>query len=156
MRTKSVLAATGCALALVVWGCGGTNRRLSAPDYARQASEVCRRGNRAVERIDVPPLTEERDASRAVARIVMVQRAAIDDLRSVRPPTSLADTVQRWIALLDQGVDELDHMSMRLRVGRTGEALDYGAKATTLLDRAQEVAAPLRVTSCRGPVLPTV
>jgi hypothetical protein len=64
--------------------------------------------------------------------------------------------VQKWIALLDQGADELELMSVRLRTGNTSEALDYGAKVTTLLDRAEELVAPLHVTSCRGPELPTV
>ena len=156
MRTKSLLTAVGCGLALLVAGCGEGSRHLSAPEYAREVSAVCRQGNRAVARIEVPPLTHNRDASRAVARIVAVQRAAIDELRAARPPQSLAVTVQKWIALLDQGADELDVMSMRLHSGRTSEAIDYGAKATTLLDRAQEVVAPLRVTSCRGLLLPTV
>jgi hypothetical protein len=43
-----------------------------------------------------------------------------------------------------------------MRSGHGAEALDFGAKAVTLLDRAREVVGPLRVTSCRGPVLPTV
>ena len=89
-------------------------------------------------------------------RIVVVQRATIEELRELRPPEHLAVTVQKWIALLDQGADELELMAVRLRVGRNEEALAYGAKAVTLLDRAREVVAPLRVTSCRGPVLPTV
>ena len=32
----------------------------------------------------------------------------IEDLREVRPPEALALTVQKWIALLDQGADELE------------------------------------------------
>ena len=91
-----------------------------------------------------------------MARIVVVQRGTIDDLRDIRPSEQLAGTVQKWIALLDQGADELELMSVRLRAGRTAEAVEYGAKATTLLDRARELVAPLRLTSCRGPVLPTV
>ena len=89
-------------------------------------------------------------------RIVVVQRETIDDLRDIRPSEHLAGTVQKWIALLDQGADELELMSLRLRDGHTDEAVEYGAKATTLLDRARELVAPLRLTSCRGPVLPTV
>jgi hypothetical protein len=147
-----------------VAGCGGGNDRLTAPQYSRAASELCRRGNRAVAQIEIPPLTDSPDAasgaskaaSHAMVRIVVVQRATIDDLRDVRPPERFTGTVQKWIALLDQGVDELEVMSARLRAGHTDEALVYGAKATTLLDRARELAAPLRVTSCRGPVLPTL
>jgi hypothetical protein len=141
---------------MVVAGCGGGTARLSAPDYARAASDVCRRGNGAVARIELPSLSARRDASRAMARVVAVQRGAIAQLRAFRPPEKLSDTVQRWIALLDQGADELERMSTQLRTGDTAGAIEYGAKATILLDRAQQVAAPLRVTSCRGPVLPTV
>jgi hypothetical protein len=154
--TKSKLGAACCGLAIVVAGCGGGSGRLTARDYARQASELCRRGNRAVARIEVPRLTATADGTRAMARIVVVQRDTIDELRGLRPPEHLAVTVQKWIALLDQGADELELMAVRLRVGRTEEALAFGAKAMTLLDRAREVMAPLRVTSCRGPVLPTV
>ncbi len=170
MGTKSLLGAAcrglavavvgaviaGCALA----GCGGGNERLATPAYEREASKLCRRGNRAVARVEIPPLTAANGswaaAAHAMARIVVVQRDTIDDLRSVRPPERLTDTVQKWIALLDQGADELEMMSFHLRAGRTDRALEFGAKATTLLDRARELMAPLRVTSCRGPVLPTV
>jgi hypothetical protein len=158
LLTKSLLGAACCGLvlAVAVAGCGGGSRRLSAPDYAREASALCRRANRAVARVEVPPLTATRDAGRAMARIVGVQRDTIEALRDVRPPEALADTVQRWIALLDQAMDELELMGSHLHAGRTELAVDYGAKATTLLDRAREVAAPLDVTSCRGPMLPTV
>jgi hypothetical protein len=141
---------------MVVTACAGGDGRLSAAEYVGQASELCRRGNRAVERVEIPPLTADRDASRAMARIVVVQRGTIDELRGLRPPEHLTDLVQKWIALLDQGADELELMSVHLRAGRTSVAVEYGAKATTLLDRARELVAPLHVTSCRGPELPTV
>jgi len=141
---------------MVVGGCRGGSDHLSATQYAREVSDLCRRGNRAVARIEIPPLSTERGAARAMAGVVVVQRDTIDGLRGVRPPESLAGTVQKWIALLDQGADELELMSIRLRAGMTGEAVDYGAKATTLHDRARELVAPLQVTSCRGPELPTV
>ncbi len=160
MLTKAKLGAACCGLVMVVAGCGGGNERLTAREYAREASELCRRGNRSVARIDVPRITATadgtRDGARAMTRIVVAQRVTIEGLRELRPPEHLAVTVQKWIALLDQGADELELMAARLRVGRNDEALAYGAKAVTLLDRAREVVAPLRVTSCRGPVLPTV
>jgi hypothetical protein len=117
---------------------------------------VCRRGNRSVARIEIPSLRREHRASRALARVVVVQRDTIAELRDVRPPETLTDTTQQWIALLDQGADELARMSAHLRAGRTSEAVDYGAKATTLLDRARDLIAPMRITSCIGPELPTV
>jgi len=158
--TKAKVGAACCGLVLVVAGCGGGNERLSARDFAHQASALCRRVNRAVARIELPRFTAASDgtpeAARAVTRIVVVQRDTIDELRDLRPPERLSLTVQKWIALLDQGADELELMALRMRGGHTDDALAYGAKAVILLDRAREVVAPLRVTSCRGPVLPTV
>jgi hypothetical protein len=141
---------------MVIGGCGGGTDRLTAREFAREASHLCRRGNRAITRIEIPPLRARHDASRAMAAVVVVQRGTIDDLRGIRPPDAMVGMVQKWIALLDQGADELELMSVRLRTGNTSEALDYGAKVTTLLDRAEELVAPLHVTSCRGPELPTV
>jgi hypothetical protein len=141
---------------MVVAGCGGGNDRLSAADYVRQASDVCRHANRLVVSVDVPSLTDKGPATRALARVLRIQRDSVAELRELRPPEHLADIVERWTALLDQGGDELELMNMRLRAGRSDDALEYGAEATTLLDRATELIAPLRVTSCRGPVLPTV
>jgi hypothetical protein len=109
-----------------------------------------------VERVDIPPLTADHDASRAMTRVVVVQRGTIEELRRLRPPEHLTGLVQKWIALLDQGADELGLMGARLRTGDRADATEYGAKATTLLDRARELVAPLRVKSCRGRVLPTV
>jgi hypothetical protein len=149
-----------CGLLITILACGGGSHRLGARDYVREASQLCRRANRVVARIEIPPLTgtrgSSRAASRAVARVVVVQRSTLDELRDVRPPGPMNDTVQKWLALLDQGADELERMSASLRAGRTDEAVDFGAKAGTLLDRARELVAAQRMTSCHGPVLPTV
>ncbi len=85
----------------------------------------------------------------------LIQRASIDDLRDLRPPDRFGSLNQRWIALLDQATDELEHMGSTLRVGRRAEADDYGGKASTLLERARALVAPHGVTSCRGPELPS-
>ena len=57
MRAKSLVGAACCGLMITLGGCGGGNERLSAPDFEREASEICRRGNHAVVRIDIPPIT---------------------------------------------------------------------------------------------------
>jgi hypothetical protein len=139
-----------------VAGCGGAHGRLSAPKYAHAASTTCVHANRVLARVKVPPLSTRRDAARAMSRTVAISRDAIDDLRGLRPPQQLTDTAQKWIALLDQGTDELELMGKHVRAGRFEEAVDYGAKATTLFDRAEQLVAPLHITSCGGPELPIV
>jgi len=154
--TRSRIGAAGCGLMLLVAGCGGGNERLSASGYVRSASAVCARSNRAVVRIAVPPFDAARDASRSLVQVVAVQRTSIDDLRALRPPERFTGMVQRWTALLDQAVDELEEMGEQLRAGQGDLAVEFGAKATTLFDRARELVAPQHMTSCRGPELPTV
>jgi hypothetical protein len=154
--TRSRIGAACCGMVLVIAACGGGNDRLSASAYARAASRVCVHANRAVTRIALPSFSSRHDASRSMTRVVVIQRRTIDDLHDLRPPGHFADTVQRWIALLDQAADELELTASRLRADRRAEAVEFGAKATTLLERARDLVAPLRVTSCRGPELPTV
>jgi hypothetical protein len=141
---------------MTVVGCGGSNDRLSASGYARSASATCVHANRTVARIEIPTLSSSRDASIAVARIVAIARSTIDDLRDLRPPEALADAVQKWIALLDQAADELELTSEHLRAKRVDSAVAFATKATVLFDRAEQLVARWRVTSCRGPELPTV
>jgi hypothetical protein len=94
------------------------------------------------------------ERSSFVRRAVALHRRSIEELRDLRPPERLAGTVQQWIALLDQGVDELELLGEHLRQGRVALAASYGDKATALVDRAAELVAPFRITSCRVPELP--
>jgi hypothetical protein len=107
-------------------------------------------------RVELPPFSAGRDAARATSRAVAISRKAIGDLRGLRPPQRLSDTVQQWLALLDQATDELERMGNNAQDGRVDDAVAFGAKATTLFDRAEQLVAPLRITSCGGPELPTV
>jgi hypothetical protein len=91
--------------------------------------------------------------ARAVARIVVIQRHSIDGLRGLKPPERLASLNQRWIAVLDQGTDELEHMRASLEKGQGQRASAYEDKASILLERAHAVASAHGVTSCRGPAL---
>ena len=154
MRTRSWISAACCGLMMTVVGCGGGQDRLSASGYARAANAMCMHADRMVARVEIPRFSSQHDASRAIARIVVITREAVDDLRDLKPPERLSDTVQRWIALLDQAADELEQMAAHVRTGRIDAAVDFGAKATILFDRAEQLDTGLRVTSCRGPELP--
>jgi len=139
---------------MIVSGCGGGDGPLSAARYAHEVSAVCTRTNRAVDRVAMPPLGRRGDATRALARIVEIQRVAIADLRGLRPPDRASGLHQRWIALLDQATDELEQIEHSLSRGHRIEARGFADKATTLLARARQVMSPRGVTTCRGPELP--
>ncbi len=136
-----------------VGGCGGGGGRLSAPRYVREASSICAAANRDLGRVAIPPLDDARSAARAMGRVVVIQRGTIEGLRGLKPPEQLGSLDQRWIALLDQATDELDHMRASLASGKGHLALEYGGKASTLLERAGTLVSAHGVTSCRGPAL---
>ena len=140
--------------------CGGGQRSpLRARAYAHEASALCApqqpgggpdRGAGAAgrrRRVDA--------AARAIDRIVAVERrrhrrrCAICARPSGSPPRCNVDRAARPGCRRARA-----HGATRLHAGHGAEALDFGAKAVTLIDRAREVVAPLRVTSCHGPVLP--
>ncbi len=154
MRTRFWVGTAGCGLiVLAATGCGGGDARLSGSGYVREASGICAAANRAVRRVEIPPLDDARWAARAMGRVVVIQRNSIDGLRALKPPEQLGGLNQRWIALLDQGTDELDLMRSTLVRGRARLAIEYGWKAVTLLDRAHVLVSRRGVTSCRGPAL---
>jgi hypothetical protein len=157
VRTRLRVGAAWCgviALAGVgMGGCGGGGGRLSAPRYVREASGICSAANRAMGRVVIPPRDDTRSAARAMARVVVIQRHSIDGLRGLKPPERLGSLNQRWIALLDQGADELEHMRASLTNGQGHLATGYENKASVLLERAHALASAHGVTSCRGPAL---
>jgi hypothetical protein len=144
-----VIAFAGAGLG----GCGGGGGRLSAARYAREASNICAAANHHLRRIQVPALTDQRSASRAVAHIVVIQRDSIDELRGLKPPEDLGNLNASWIALLDQGTDELELVSVSLGSSKGHLAQNYADNASILFDRAAVVVKSHGVTSCRGPSL---
>ena len=151
MRTKLMGAAL---VGVVIAGaCGGVGSRLSTRDYVKASSAVCVRANRSVARIDVERLDGQGRADRAAVRIVAIHRAAVDDLRALRPPKSYEPTVRLWIALVDQSLDELEAMRDALRSGTSAEAKTYATNAVVLSRRARTVAARHGITACAIPDL---
>jgi hypothetical protein len=156
VRTTARIGTVWCGLVIMLAaGCGGGAERLSAPDYVHRASRICGRANLAVARVTIPPLEEHAAARRALSRVVEIQRSSIEGLRELRSPDGFGTLPERWIALLDQGTDELQLMGGALAQGRAVDAAAYGEKASDLLGRAQVLVAARGVTSCRGPELTT-
>jgi hypothetical protein len=154
VQTRLRVGAACCGL--IVWAgtaCGGGGGRLSAPEYTRDASGICATANRAVLHVEIPPLGDARGVARAMGRVIVIQRDSIAGLRALRPPEQLGSLDQRWVALLDQGTDELEQMRAELTDGRMQRAAEYAGKAATLLGRAEMLVAPRGITSCRGPAL---
>jgi hypothetical protein len=157
VRTRFRVGAAWCGVIALagagLGGCGGGGGRLSAPRYLREASGICSAANRAIGRVVIPPLGDTRSAARALARVVVIQRDSIDGLRGLKPPERLGSLNQRWIALLDQGTDELEHLRASLAKGEGHRATAYEHKVSILMERAHALASAHGVTACGGPAL---
>ncbi len=155
MQVKSTVGVITCALIMLGGaGCGGGGDRLSAPGYAREASRICASANRQIDRMSIPPAARTHSIARMVRRILVIERASVDGLRGLRPPTQLGSLTQRWIALLDQTADELELLRGNLTGREPARAAEYAAHSWILSERARALVAPHGVTSCRVPRLP--
>ena len=138
-------------LALVAVGCGTGGGRLSVRDYVRRAGDVCRDANAVLARIAVPDLSAARAAPRAMRRAVRVERRAVHELRGLHPPGRLADLHQRWVALLEQGADEMERAAIDAQRGHVVDAAEHRANARLLWARAGTLVASEGMDSCGGP-----
>jgi hypothetical protein len=130
--------------------CGGDGP-LSHHAHAREASELCRRQTRHAHRTDLPGLERPHDAARAIERAVEQQRGILAELRELEPPKAERSAIVRWLALIDQLLDEADLMVVQLRRGDHGGASDSAARVAALDARSGELAHRNDVTPCRFP-----
>lgn len=153
-RARQRIASGSCLLIVVAGaGCGGSTGRLSTSAYVQQASAICVAANQGLRQIDVPPLSQSHDAQHALRLVVTRGRQAVDDLRRLHPPTTLGPLHQRWIALLDQSLDELDAVQRNLQRDRPTVAARYAGEASRLAARAKVLVRPHGVASCTSPAI---
>ena len=145
MRSGVALLALAVLAALPACGGGPLTRH----EFAREASEICRRGNARVARIAIPSFTEPRQAVAALTHLVKVERVTLSALRGLEPPKSETADIDAWLALLDQMLDEVTLTSNALRRGDAFSALDAAARAMTLDGHGRGLARALGVGPCR-------
>jgi hypothetical protein len=121
-----VVLATGC-------GDGGG---LSAREYRREASRICRQANHRVQR------------SEPMARKALVQRRAATDLAGLKPPGSLTRFDAVWVALVRQSATELEALVESMRAGDTERARQRREAVAILTARAAELARSHGITAC--------
>jgi hypothetical protein len=145
-----VLAAIVTATSLCCGACGGDGQ-LSHHAHAREASELCRRQTRHAHTTDLPNLDRPHDAARAIERAVERQRVVLEALQDLDPPTVERTAIARWLALIDQLLDQADLMVQQLRRGDHGAASETAARVAALDARGSELARHHDITPCHFP-----
>jgi hypothetical protein len=132
--------------------CGGGGQ-LSHHAHAREASELCRRQTRHAHATHLPSLDRPHDAARAIERAVERQRVVLEELQDLDPPKVERSAIVRWLALIDQLLDEADLMVIQLRAGDASEASETATRVAALDARGSELARGNDITPCHFPEL---
>jgi hypothetical protein len=115
--------------------CGGGGR-LSADEYVRRASAICRHANRRAEAASRP------------ARRAAVQARTAAELEALRPPEAMAQFDAVWVALVRQSAAELAALVVSHRAGDGARAAQQREAVATLTARAAELARTQGITAC--------
>jgi uncharacterized lipoprotein len=135
----------GAALLVLLAACGGSGG-LSRADYVKQANAVCRDGAKQIAALEVP--SDVTGLPAAAARVVAVQRTTLDRLRAIHPPKADKSQIVKWIALVDQTVDQAEMSATSQRDGDIQRAVTANVNGAALDVRADEIARGYGLKMC--------
>jgi hypothetical protein len=142
----ALLLVAGCA------GCGG-GARPNHGEYTSEVGRICRHANDDLGAVELRRLRGP-EAAEAVDELVVIGRAALDDLRAEKPPNADEAKVDEWLATLEQVLDEGAYASSLLRSGEGDAAFRAAARASVLAERAHALGRTFGVPdACRVPSL---
>lgn len=133
---------------LLTAACGGDGP-LTAREFRRDASRICRRGNARVQRVQVASIDDGVSAARGLQRVVDLERALVRTLRTLDPPKRDAMAVEKWLAVIDQLVDQAEQAQAAVEAGDAARARVSAGRALLLDERARALADRYGITPCR-------
>jgi hypothetical protein len=146
MRGWPVLVALACAV--VGAGCGGGSGELSRAEYVRAANRVCRAASTRVQAVRAPDPGDPDAVGRAGSRVVQIQRRALTQLEALKPPAADRAGLVKWIALVDQTLDQARASVRAQRAGDNAAAVTANQHGTMLDARADQIAGRYGLAAC--------
>jgi hypothetical protein len=147
-RKKGARAGVGAAaLAVVLAACSGSDGVTEA-EYVRQANAVCRDGARRIAALRIPGRADVESMPQRASEVVTLQRRALARLRAIRPPEDDRAEIAKWIALVDQTVDQAEVSAESQRDGDISRALTANVNGAALDQRADELAEAYGLDDC--------
>jgi hypothetical protein len=140
-------------LLVSVAACNGSSGTTKA-EYRRRANAVCRAGAKDIAALRIPGRADVESMPQTATQVVAVQRHALDRLRAIRPPKADRDEIARWIALVDQTIDQAEVSAQSQRDGDIDRALTANVNGTALDQRADELAEAYGLDSCTRAATP--
>lgn len=93
---------------------------------------------------------------KAAADLVAVQREALDRLRAIRPPKLDRSEIAKWIALVDQTIDQAELSAASQQDGDFQRATTANVNGAALDLRADELARAYGLRMCVHSATPSV
>ncbi|MBV8951711.1 MAG: hypothetical protein JOZ99_12605 [Actinobacteria bacterium] len=152
MRAAALVAGLGswCATA---GACSGGSVGLSKPEYIRRAGAICRDADDAVRKL-TPDSTTAASVAASIDDVVTIERAAVQRLHALRPPTGDAHALAQWLQLVDRSLDELEASGRAAAADDAQGANAANVRSGSLQQQADVVALDYGVVGCAAPPAP--
>jgi len=140
-------ALCGATVVLFLAACGGSSGPTKA-DYVRKANSVCRDAAKQVAALEVPGSDDVGDMPKSAAEVVAVQRAALERIRDLKAPKQDRTEIAKWIALVDQTIDQAEVSARSQKDGDITRAVTANVNGAALDRRADEIARSYGLRTC--------
>ena len=137
----------GVAVVALLAACGGSSGMTRA-DYVKRANRVCHEAATSVAALKLPDPSDVSTVPKAAKKIVEVQRDALEQLKSIRPPKEDRPDIAKWIALIDQTIDQAELSARSQQEGDIKRAITANVNGAALDARADELAKAFGLKTC--------
>jgi hypothetical protein len=114
----------------------------------REANSVCRNAAKQVAALELPAGADVADVPEAAMAVVKVQRAALERIRAIEVPAPDEAEIARWIALVDQTIDQAEVSAESQRDGDLNRAVAANVNGAALDHRADQLARRFGLRAC--------
>jgi hypothetical protein len=140
-------------LVSVVAGCAGGGR-MSAREYVRHASKVCRDARIRSHHLELTGSPAGTASARAVARAAEIHAETAAALADLHPPARLAAFDAQWVALIRQVAAELDALATSLTHKDRSAVVARSDAVRVLTERAVALGRAHGISACPTPFTP--
>jgi hypothetical protein len=140
-------ALCGASVVLFVVACGGGGGTTRA-EYVREANSVCRNAAKQVAALELPAGADVADVPAAAMAVVKVQRMALERIRAIDAPQPDEAEIAKWIALVDQTIDQAEVSAESQRDGDLTRAVTANVNGAALDHEADQLARRYGLRTC--------
>ena len=127
--------------------CGGSSGMTKA-DYVKQANRVCHDAATAVAALKLSDTSDVTTIPKAAKKIVVAERAALKRLKAIRPPKEDRPEINKWVALIDQTIDQAELSAEFQQDGVIQRAVTANDNGAALDARADQIAKAFGLKTC--------